>query len=237
MTKKYLAEVHQTLEQNTTYTSSDLKVARLNIRVPVLRKLAKTRFSFSKDADLSLQAWDYIWRNSPYFEAMSMALYNYQKRTLTQTEFSIVSQWVDRCSCWEHSDDLSKIYAQTLEENPTWVIPTLKSWNHSDNSWKRRQSLVSLLEYSSKRKIVLPFNDLISYVTPLLKDEEYYVQKGLGWTLREIYNVYPKDTLDFLTSNLNLLSSIAYSSSTEKLDKQTKSEFNLQRKLFRQRSK
>ena len=161
---------------------------------------------------------------------MSTALYFYQRKSISQSEFQKLKTWVNRISCWEHSDDLSKIYATVVEENPEWIIPSLKNWNKSKNSWKRRQSVVSLIEYARKRKRVLPFNDLIGFVKNLLDDGDYYVQKGVGWTLREIYNVYPKKTLGFIETHLHEIRPTAYSSATEKLDKQTKNKLNKLRK-------
>ena len=28
-----------------------------------------------------------------------------------------------------------------------------------------------------------------------MSDKEYYVQKGVGWALREMHSVYPKETM------------------------------------------
>ncbi|PCJ16329.1 MAG: hypothetical protein COB02_16330 [Candidatus Cloacimonadota bacterium] len=234
MTQKYLSEVESKLALLALNLPSNKTIHRLNIRVPVLRKESKSKYSFSHlNKSQKIEIWDYIWKKTAIFEVMNIALYVYQKVSLNKNEFEYIITWVDKCDCWEHSDDLSKIYAQTLEENPTWILPYLKQWNKSTNLWKRRQSLVSLLEYSSKRKIILPFKELISFINPLLNDSEYYVQKAIGWTLREVYNVYPKQTTKYFKDKLLKLNPIAYSSSTEKLNKIIKSNFNLIRKNAR----
>lgn len=204
---------------------------RSGLSVPIVRKRLKQGYSFSSLNGLDqLKIWDFVWKKSTMYEAMSQSLYFFQGRGLTKQEFVKIKTWVHRCSCWEHSDDLSKIYAQVVEDNPDWIVPHLERWNKSPSPWKRRQSVVSLLEYASKRKKALPFKKLIKFIDGLLDDEEYYVQKGVGWTLREIYNVYPRETLKYFDRNLRKISSIAYSAATEKLDKQTKSEFNRLRK-------
>ena len=159
---------------------------------------------------------------------------NFQYRSLKKTEVSTLFPWIKQVRCWEHSDDLSKIFAQALEENPQWVLPRLKKWNKSKNPWERRQSVVSLIEYHGKREKVLPFKELISFIHPLLADEDYYVQKGVGWTLREIYCIYPKQTMKFFEKHLNAIQATAYSASVEKLDKKTKADFRQQRKKYRE---
>lgn len=208
---------------------------RHHIKVPVLRKRGKASFSFAQQAtqDQLLNYWDHIWKTTSSFEAMSLALYAYQHKSLSKKEFLKIKTWIKKCNCWEHSDDLSKIYAQVLEEHPEWILNDLKKWNSSKSSWERRQSVVSLLEYSSKRKKHLPFPQMIAFVQNLLEDDEYYVQKGVGWTLREIYNLYPKKTLSFIEKNLSNLSPMAYSTSTEKVDREIKKELNAKRKKHR----
>ncbi len=154
---------------------------RLGVSVPKLRALVKKGIFKDLNQNQKLKAWNEVWKNSQIFEAKSLAIYSYQYKALTKTEWLKIKLWINQCDCWEHSDDLTKIYAQLFEEHPSWVLPEIKKWNKSKNLWKRRQSLVSLLEYSIKRKKVQPFDVLINFVENLLFDEEYYVQKALGW--------------------------------------------------------
>ncbi len=236
----YLKEVEDYLKSlaPSEFTPSTERIYRIGLSVPTVRKSLKHPFSFGVLSGAEqLAIWDFIWTQSFCYEAMSLCLYRYQYKTLAKYEFGVIVQWVTRCNCWEDSDNLSKIYAQVLEDHTHWILPTLKVWNRSDFSWERRQSVVSLLEYAHKRKRVLPFAELIAFVEPLLEDENYYVQKGVGWTLREIYNVYPEATLTFLENHLGRLSSQAYSSATEKIDPAQKQCFNQQRKALRQQRK
>jgi len=210
-------------------------INRIGLAVPIIREELKRDLYFIGENEKEiLKYWDKVWKESLYFESMSLALYYYQYRSLSKLEFTILKTWINRCSCWEHSDDLSKIYAKALEDNPTWVLPIYRKWNKAKCPWKRRQSIVGLLEYTSKRDKVLPFDELISFIDPLLNDDEYYVQKGIGWTLREIYNAYPKKTICYFDKKLFEISSIAYSAATQKIDKNMKKEMNLKRKNNRE---
>jgi 3-methyladenine DNA glycosylase AlkD len=235
VTQVTLAAANQTLATIDTLATSPQGFVRLNLRVPAVRKLTKTPYHFLERSSLSIaQQWNYIWRNTPYYEVACQALYYYQHSSLEHHEIKIIQQWINRCDCWEHSDDLSKIYAQSIEENPSWLLPTLKQWNQSKNPWKRRQSVVGLIEYASKRQRVLAFEVLIDSIDNLLADEEYYVQKGLGWTLREIHNLYPCLTLDYINARLTSIHPIAYSAATEKLAPQIKAKLTRIRKDYRQ---
>lgn len=222
-------------KQFTSHCQGDDGLERIGLRVPVVREAFKREFGQSdhltkKERDF----WDKIWRDSRFMESMSLAIYAFQYRSLNKAELTLIKKWVSKVKCWEHSDDLSKIFALAVEENPDWMMATLKKWNKSKNLWERRQSLVGLIEYHGKRKKVLPFKTLISFIRPLLTDQEYYVQKGLGWTLREIYCLYPEKTMSFFEKNLNSIHSTAYSAAVEKLDKKTRQKFRLQRKKYRE---
>ncbi len=79
----------------------------------------------------------------------------------------------------------------------------------------------------------MPVNKLFPLIKPLLSDENYFVQKGLGWTLREIGNVYPKDTWNFLVKHHAEISAVAFSPAIEKLSAKEKEELKLLRKKSR----
>ena len=237
--KAALAELHKETRKiaaGAPGKASPKGFRRLMVRVPAVRALVKNGYGFLDGSRRDILAtWHYIFHETDLYEVACQAIYYYQHRSLNRAEFNKVRQWVNRCDCWEHSDDLSKIYAQVFEENPDWVLPWYRKWNSNKNPWKRRQSVVGLLEYAQKRKSVRPYKTLISFVGPLLKDDDYYVQKGVGWTLREIYNVYPKEALLFMQRNLAEIHPLAYSAATEKLNKATKTRLNEKRKKIRVR--
>ncbi len=213
------------------------EIYRWRIPVPRVRAAVREGYSFFSETDRRVvEVWDFIWRNTNCYEVMSQALYYYQSRSLSRTELIKIKRWIQRCDCWEHSDDLSKIYAQVVEEQPDLMLPTLRNWNRSGNRWKRRQSLVGLIEYASKRRRFRPFDELISFVEPLLSDDEYYVQKAVGWTLREIGNAYPGDTERFLKDHVVAIHPLAWSAATQKLNKESKAKLNDVRRSSRARS-
>ncbi len=190
----------------------------LGLSVPQARQVLKEGYSFFSLPRLEiLEIWDYIWQHGRYFEEMSQPIYYYEKKSLSNEEFATISTWIDRCDNWAHSDGLSSIHAKTLEEKPDMVLPVLEAWNSNKNPWKRRQSVVSLLYYARARKKILPFPALIKMVEALLRDPDYYVQKGVGWTIREIFNAYPEQAVEFITRRNLEIAPAAWQATSEKL--------------------
>ncbi len=202
--------------------------------VPVQRAIFRQGYSFnSQDHATRLRIWDHIWHEGQFIEVMSQALLAYERKTPDKeilAAWPALRGWSSRIDNWAHSDSLSSVYARLLELDPGRIYPVLAKWNQSSNPWLRRQSVVSLLYYSSARTSLLPVSKLLPLVKNLLHDEDYYVQKGVGWALREISNVYPREARSFLLKHVRNLAPAAFSSATEKYAPKDKAQLKSLRK-------
>lgn len=198
-----------------------------------LKPRLKQGFSFSRLPEIDQwKIWNFILRNSRLHEAQMAALRFAEDRVLTngKREWNYLRGWVDFVDNWAHSDVLSKIYSFLLERHPDLILPQLKKWNRSKHPWKQRASIVSLIYYASPKRKAPNVKTVLEMVEPLIPARDPYVQKGVGWTLRESYNLYPKETLAFLEQHIRELPAIVFSYATEKLDAQTKERLKKQRK-------
>ncbi len=203
--------------------------------IPAQRAAFKNGYSFSKEIfETQLPKWDYIWKHSNNFRAQIHAYFfleQYVKRKELHAQVWATSvSWQEEVNDWPLCDSLSKLNTKVLETYPAEVYKQLEAWNKHEDLWKRRQSVVSLLYYSRTKKVYIPFKKIEALVAPLLGDKEYYVQKGVGWTLREMYNVYPTETLSFLQQHIKEISAIAFTISIEKLDESKKDQLKQLRK-------
>jgi len=193
------------------------KLPVIGLRLPVLN-------AFAKSLDATTEELDELWHTSTFHESKTIALLALirQKRVLGKKEWAVLKRWVEHIDNWEHSDNLSALYSLLVEHHPDWILPTLRAWNKSTNPWKQRASIVPLIFYASpKRKA--PKADLVfNMVKPLLHAKDPYVQKGVGWTLRECYKLYPNETYQFLIEHVCDLSATSYSYATEKVTKKEK---------------
>ena len=234
--KKHLAEVEAVVQKTAPQRSKlnpesyigggDSSYKYAGLSVPQIRSIYKnTPFSFRRNSPegkiKEIKTWDYIWKKSQVFEVVSLSLLHMsdgiKKGEILAQHLPVIESWAHRIDNWAHSDSLSSIYVRILEADRKKMLPILEAWSDSVNPWLRRQSIVSLLYYSSARKEVLPFAKLIKLVKKQMDHEHYYVQKGVGWTLREIGNVYPDETFAFLEANIGRVSAHAFTAATEKL--------------------
>jgi 3-methyladenine DNA glycosylase AlkD len=190
--------------------------------IPRHRLESRHSYSFSDlSFDRQLAIWDQLWRQNPGFYHRLHAFFflerNMKKEAHLREMWPVVVNWQDHIDEWGLCDALAKIYTRMLEIMPGKVYPRLQQWNTDTNLWKRRQSAVSLLYYSRTKKTYLAFDQIQLLIDRLLTDKEYYVQKGVGWALREMHNVYPAETLAYLKENIKNISSIAFTTSIEKV--------------------
>jgi 3-methyladenine DNA glycosylase AlkD len=210
-------------------------LAALPANVPAHRKAARHGYTFSDNAfDEQLQVWDHIWKNTTGFWVRVHATFflerHLKKQEQLEAMWPVIVQWQDNVDDWGLCDALAKVYTKILEVAPGDVYRVLQQWNKDDDLWKRRQSVVSLLYYSRTKKTFLPFARLVALITPLLADGEYYVQKGVGWALRELRNVYPKEAHAYLLKHIRTVSPIAFTIAIEKVGEAERAKLKALRK-------
>ena len=203
------------------------------LTVPVQRKVLKRGYSFSDLGPTEqFPIWDHIWFNARSHEAKMQAIFflngnadGFDAKDLWNKSKS----WANHVNCWDQADELAKRYSYLFEELPGLVYPTYKKWNKDADPWKRRLSVVGLFCYASLHKKHPPLGKVLPLVRQLLDDEDRYVQKGVGWTLREAFNVYPEPTFDFVYAHGMDIHSEAFFAATEKMTKEQKTRIKTKR--------
>ncbi len=192
----------------------------LNIQIPqvraVMKKLAKDQNGWAD--------FDILWNESKIFEAKAISLFWLEKQPVEVVcqNLKTVISWASEIDNWAHSDTYCGVLAKVFEADPGLLLPTYQKWNRHQNPWFRRISMIGLMFYSRFRKKHPSFALVQKMVTPHLSAPEYYVQKAVGWTLRESYNVYPAQTLQFVEKNLKHIHPDAWYATSEKMPKTIK---------------
>lgn len=212
------------------------KLKYCELTVPSTRQIFKKGFSFSK-SETELKTWFFIFQESQVFEAKLMALMHIRKLSneVLLEDLKTLQKMVDHVDNWAISDELSHIYSRLLEHSPKIIWPLLERWNQSKNLWHRRQSVVGMLNYARMRKKTPPVKAMLKLIENIIDDESFYVQRGVGWSLREVYNVDPKQQLAFVKKHLHRISSIAWAAASERYPLALKKQLVDQRKTNRKK--
>ena len=164
-----------------------------------------------------------------YEEASFAVSFMYsQADKLTADMFERLGDWLENGIVnWGHTDvfsgkALSYFFTQKILE-----VEALKEWTQSPGKWKRRSIPVTLIDVL---KMDIPLQKLFDIIEPLMLDAEKFVQKGLGWFLREAWKLNQEETEAFLLKWKDTCGRTIIQYATEKMDKENKMRFRRSKK-------
>ena len=164
-----------------------------------------------------------------YEEASFAISFIYSNTTkLTAETFDKLGDWLEKGIInWAHTDVLCGKALSCFFTNKIIDIESLSEWTKSASKWKRRAVPVTLIDVLNTD---VPLERLFNIIEPLMLDDEKFVQKGLGWFLRESWKIFPKETEDFLLKWKDTCGRIIIQYATEKMDKESRDRFRRTKK-------
>ncbi len=140
-------------------------------------------------------------------------LWNKPQRELQYCAQELATNW----KCYKLSDS-TKFYLELITQKSWWdTVDYLATngvgaalmndsqqqqtimidWAHSNNLWVRRVAIIHQLKYNLKTQKDL----LASTITPNLNDPDFFIQKAIGWALRQYGKHNPNWVLAFAKSH------------------------------------
>jgi 3-methyladenine DNA glycosylase AlkD len=99
-------------------------------------------------------------------------------------------------SWWDSVDYIaSNIIGQYFWMFPEKIKPTIDKWKFSDNMWLVRTALIFQLKYKDHTD----FNLLQDVIHHNKYSKEFFIQKAIGWALRQYAKFSPEDVQAFVT--------------------------------------
>lgn len=141
------------------------------------------------------ELWQFPQREYQY---AGQELLVHHKKLWTKNTVKLIEYCIVHKSWWDTVDYLNSYgsghYFQKYPEAREKISAT---WNRSDNIWLNRSSLLFQLKYKDKTDTQL----LAKYILHLAGSKEFFIQKAIGWVLREYSKTDPVWVRDFIRSN------------------------------------
>ena len=132
------------------------------------------------------------------FQYVAMELIAFHKKYWTEdiielTEFCIINK-----SWWDTVDNIaSLILANYFKLFPHQIKPVTNKWNKSNDFWLQRSSI--MFQKTCKKNTD---TDLLSkYILNCNNSKEFFIQKAIGWALREYSKTNPAWVTEFVANN------------------------------------
>ncbi len=120
--------------------------------------------------------------------------FKYIKR-MEEQDIALYEYMVTHKSWWDTVDHIAnKLMGAYFKKYPELRQEYVDKWLASDNMWLQRSALLFQLKYKSELDTVL-----LSYtITALLGSKEFFINKAIGWVLREYSRTNPDWVMDFV---------------------------------------
>ncbi len=115
-------------------------------------------------------------------------------------------EWIDlyetcivKRSWWDTVDGLAGwCVGSHFIRYPDLIADYTNKWMDSENIWLQRSCLLFQLKYKQETDFEL----LKSFIMPLAGSKEFFIQKAIGWALREYSKTNPKAVAAFVSSTV-----------------------------------
>ena len=96
-------------------------------------------------------------------------------------QFVLLEELIETQTWWDTVDWLAKVAGAQFVLYPDQIVPVTERWMQSKNLWLQRVCLIFQLRYRERTDTTL----LFSYILRLLPTQEFFLQKAMGWALRQ----------------------------------------------------
>ncbi|MBV7505114.1 DNA alkylation repair protein [Bacillus sp. sid0103] len=122
----------------------------------------------------------------------------YMEKTLNKlekTDLPFMEELIETKSWWDTVDAIApKPVGKMAEKFPEVVAETIDGWATHDYLWLRRAALLFQLKY----KVNTNEDLLYQYIRLNADSKEFFIQKAIGWALREYSKTNPASVQKFL---------------------------------------
>ena len=164
---------------------------------PLRRMLTREIFgqglpSVDQLPDIVKDAWLMPQREFQYF---AIELVARLKKDWTPDMIPMIEEMITEKSWWDSVDNIaSLITGPYFRKFPAQIKPVTQKWNRSDNFWLQRSSILFQKAYREKTDTAL----LSRYILHCAGSKEFFIQKAIGWSLREYAKTDPDWVLQFV---------------------------------------
>lgn len=100
-------------------------------------------------------------------------------------------------SWWDTVDVIAPKPVGTIASNhPEVISETVEGWAYGDHLWLRRSAILFQLKYKDRTDKELLFR----YISQNKESKEFFIQKAIGWALREYSKTNPESVKNFIES-------------------------------------
>lgn len=171
----------------------------LGISQPVRKELSRPFLRQMKNLTMEevLVTANALWtREEREYQYVSMELLYDSRKQWNANAYEFFLNLVTRKSWWDTVDYIASRLVGGYLLNQKNLAP-MKSWVKSANLWQNRTAILFQLNYKEDTDIDFLFSTILA-----LKDKkDFFIQKAIGWSLRQYFRTDPEVVVQFVESS------------------------------------
>ncbi len=183
------------------------------VSAPLLRQVCNATFAsiqFATAAEWQAQVLE-LWRSARFREERYAALYlagdKRARPFQSPSAMKMYEELIVTGAWWDYVDDIaSHRVGPILKDHPAPMRRKMLSWSKADNLWKRRTAIICQLGFKAKTDLGL----LYACIEPSLASREFFLQKAIGWALRQYAWTDGAEIQKYVRRNRSRLSALSY---------------------------
>jgi len=191
------------------------------VPTPLLRQVCKATFAdvrFETASQWRAQVLD-LWRDARFREERHAALYlagdKRGKPFQTLSAMKMYDELIVTGAWWDYVDEIaSHRIGPILKDFPAPMRRKMLSWSKSNNLWKRRSAIICQLGFKAETDLEL----LYACIEPSLGSSEFFLQKAIGWALRQYAWIDGDEIKKYVRLNRTRLKALSCREALKNLD-------------------
>ena len=189
----------------------------MGVRVPVMRKTARAVFDrYPPACSGDWRATRYppacsgdwratiltLWREATYREqryaAVELAVHRPFLCWLNMDSVPLLDELIVNGAWWDYVDRIAPAgLGQVLSAEPKPMGAMMRGWAEDENIWRRRTALLCQLGFKEDTDLAL----LYDCIGVCMGHREFFVQKAMGWALRDYARTDPGEVRRYVAAN------------------------------------
>ena len=173
----------------------------LGIKTPLRKNLTQQFFKETKikEEDFQPEFVSSLWQSiEREYQYVAMDYIELSLKKLRKEDLFLLEELITTKSWWDTADMLAqKAVGKIASDHPEVISEIIEEWNKSENMWLQRSALLFQLKYKEHTDEKL----LYRFINDHASSKEFFIQKAIGWVLREYSKTNPDSVKQFISRN------------------------------------
>jgi len=164
---------------------------------------------------MARNCWDLPQREYQYF---AMEVLAKKAKKAPAERIGLYEYMITTKSWWDTVDYIAaNLVGPYFQKYPEKIRPVTERWMSSGNIWSQRSSLLFQLRFKKNTDLEL----MTDYIRRLYGSKEFFINKAIGWVLREYSKTDPNWVVDFVEKEKDHLANLSKREALKWLEKKS----------------